>query len=98
MSKLLRAIRVLIREIRRRKVTGVVVAYTVFAGGTIQLADIVAPRMDLPENTVSVLILLALVGLPVVALLAWLYDVVPDTGIPAAVTTPTAEAEERPPL
>lgn len=97
MSKLLRAIRVLIREIRRRKVTGVVVAYTVFAGGTIQLADIVAPRMDLPENTVSVLILLALVGLPVVALLAWLYDVVPDPGIPVAVTTPTAEADEGPP-
>jgi predicted ATPase/Tfp pilus assembly protein PilF len=82
MSKLLNRIRTLTQEFRRRKVTGVLVAYVVFGAGFIQLADILAnqPDMNLPENTVTIVLYLALAGLPLAALLAWLYDLVPDRG------------------
>jgi len=68
----------LLKELKRRKVVGALVAYTIAAAGVVQLADVVAPRMNLPESTVSVVILLSLLGLPLVTVLAWVYDVVPD--------------------
>ena len=87
-------------ELKRRRVVGAVVAYTIAAAGVMQVADVVAPRLNLPANTVSIVILLALVGLPVVAALAWVYDVVPDARrahdsarvpVPAAGGVSTAE-------
>jgi len=97
MSKLLHRLAVLFQELKRRKVVSVVVAYAIAAAGVMQVADVVAPRMNMPDNAVSLVILLALVGLPVVAALAWLYDVVPDPGgrrsaAPAEPAAPRAVA------
>jgi predicted ATPase/Tfp pilus assembly protein PilF len=90
-------LRLLFRELKRRKVITVVVAYAVAAVAAIQIVDIVAPRMSMPGNTVSLVILMALAGLPVAAILAWLYDLVPDAvarryGVPAA--EPPGDATE----
>jgi serine/threonine-protein kinase len=95
MSKLLHRLADLARELRRRKVVSAVLAYALAAAGVVQIADVVAPRMNIPERTVSVVILLALVGLPVVAALAWLYDIVPDgrTRGGAALADPAARLE-----
>ncbi|HSK19562.1 MAG TPA: tetratricopeptide repeat protein, partial [Longimicrobiales bacterium] len=99
-STLLHRVTGFVHELRRRKVLGVLAVYVVAAAGVIQLADVVTPSMDLPQNTVSVVILLALAGLPVAAVLAWLYDLVPDAGGPrrrAAGSRTSREVPEREP-
>ena len=101
MSKLFHRLATLFRELRRRKVVSAVVAYAIAAAGVMQVADVVAPRLNLPDNTVSFVILLALVGLPVIAALAWLFDVVPDarsrsgstSGEPLSGTAPPARLD-----
>ncbi|HSJ31474.1 MAG TPA: tetratricopeptide repeat protein, partial [Longimicrobiales bacterium] len=85
-----------LQELKRRKVIGVLAVYVVAAAGVIQLADVVTPSMDLPQNTVSVVILLALAGLPVAAVLAWLYDLVPDAGGPRRRAARFRTTPERP--
>jgi predicted ATPase/Tfp pilus assembly protein PilF len=86
MSKFLNRIPAFVRELRRRKVTGVIIAYVVFAAGMIQLTDAVVPGMNMPEYTLTVVIILAIAGLPLAAGLAWLYEVVPDAGAAALPT------------
>ncbi|HEX6559749.1 MAG TPA: hypothetical protein VF021_09815, partial [Longimicrobiales bacterium] len=89
MAKLLPRAVAFLRELKRRKVITVLVAYVVAAAGVLQVADLVAPRLNLPENTVKLVILLALVGVPIVIMLAWLFDIVPDSG-------PAADGGDRP--
>ena len=86
---------VLLQELKRRKVWRSLLAYGVAAAGVVQVADVVAPRLGLPESTVSLVILLSLVGLPIVAVLAWVYDVVPEGSrrrVPAAGAEPGSPA------
>ena len=72
-------------EARRRKVIGAVVAYAIASAGVMQVADVVAPRMNLPDATVTIIILVAMSGLPIVAVLAWFYDIVPETSTAAII-------------
>ena len=73
-------------ELKRRKVVRVTIAYIVAAGGTIQLADVVAPRLGFPDGTMRAIIVLAIIGLPIAVALAWLFDV--------SVEAPTDPAED----
>ena len=61
-------------ELRRRGVLGAVVAWGVASAGALQLADIVVHNLDLPGWTVRALIWVAALGLPVVAVISWFYD------------------------
>jgi hypothetical protein len=61
-------------ELRRRGVLGAVVAWGVAAAGALQLADIVVHNLDLPPWTIKALIWTAALGLPVVAVISWFYD------------------------
>lgn len=64
-----------IEQLRRRKVFRTVVAYLLLAAGTVELADIVVPRLGLPDWTVSFVVWLAVLGLPVAIWLGWAFDV-----------------------
>ena len=61
-------------ELRRRGVLGAVVAWGVASAGALQLADIVVHNLDLPGWTVRALIWVAALGLPIVAVISWFYD------------------------
>lgn len=64
-----------LREARRRKLHTTAVAYLALAAGGIQLSSSVAPALGLPEWTTSFVIVLFAVGLPVVLVLGWIYDI-----------------------
>jgi TolB-like protein/Flp pilus assembly protein TadD len=78
------------RELQRRKVYRVAVAYGVVAGGVIQLASAVFPAWELPSWALRLVVVLLLAGFPIALVLAWAFDVTP-AGIQA-----TEEAAPRP--
>jgi TolB-like protein len=77
-------IRRFFHEARRRKVIGAVVAYAIAAAGVMQAADVVAPRMSLPDATVTIIIFIGIIALPFVAVISWFYNVVPEAPALAA--------------
>ena len=78
------------KELERRKVYRVAVAYAVVAGGVIQLASAVFPAWELPSWALRLVVVLLLAGFPIALILAWAFDVTP-AGIQA-----TEEATPRP--
>lgn len=62
------------QELSRRRVVRVLVAYVIGVFGALQGLDIMVTRLDLPAVWMRWLVLLALAGLPVAAVLSWVYD------------------------
>jgi TolB-like protein len=69
--------RALIDELKRRRVFRVVAAYAVVAWIMTQVTATVAPALHLPAWTLTLVVVLAILGFPVAAVLAWAYDVTP---------------------
>ena len=69
----------LLTEVRRRRVGRVAATYAVTAWLLVEVADTVFPRLQLPDWTVTALVVAALIGFPIAVTLAWSFDVVPDT-------------------
>ena len=61
-------------ELQRRKVVKVGIAYLVAAWLLIQVGATVAPQLNLPDWVPRLITLLALLGLPITLVLAWLLD------------------------
>jgi hypothetical protein len=61
-------------EISRRHVVRVVVAYAVAVFGALQGADIIVTRLELPPRWMVWLVIACLAGLPLTAVLSWVYD------------------------
>jgi TolB-like protein len=68
----------LISELRRRKVFRVAAAYAVVGWGLIEISDTLFPNLGLPSWTVTLVIALVALGLPVALVLAWAYELTPD--------------------
>lgn len=85
--------RSLLEELKRRHVWRVAVAYAVAAWLLVQIATQVFPFFDIPNWVVRVVVLLLVLGFPVVAALAWVYEVTPE-GIRR--TEPAGSPEARP--
>jgi hypothetical protein len=69
-----RRLRLLIGEISRRGVFKIVVAYAVVAWGASLAATDLLPAFGAPEWTVRAFIICAWLGLPIAAVLAWLFE------------------------
>lgn len=69
-------------ELRRRKVTRAVIAYGFSAFAIIEAVELAAPRVGLPDEVVTWLVWLAVIGLPVVAAGSWFFDMTPDLSGP----------------
>ena len=67
-----------LQELKRRKVIKVVAMYAATAFIIIEAADIVLPRLGLPDWTVTFLIVLIIVGFPLTVILSWIFDVTPE--------------------
>ena len=91
----LKRIGLLAAEIKRRGVFKAVAAYAVVAWGASLAATDLLPAFGAPDWTVRAFIICAALGLPVVVVLAWLYEIT-TRGIvrdPGAQITPTAGGE-----
>jgi len=95
-------------ELKRRRVFRVTAVYVVLAAGSLELLDVLIPETRLPEWTTALLLSLAVVGLPVVIVLAWTFDVTRegvvrtgseegrDQGDPTSGTQPASHATQAP--
>jgi serine/threonine-protein kinase len=79
-------------ELKRRHVFRVAAVYGATAFVIIQAADVVFPRIPLPEWTVSLVVWLSLLGFPVALVLAWAYERTPE-GVRATDRAATGELE-----
>jgi serine/threonine protein kinase len=62
-------------ELRRRHVFNVAVFYVLVTGTLLGIASDTLDELPLPENTMSILVALALGGFPVILVLSWMFDV-----------------------
>lgn len=62
------------RELRSRSVIRALVAYTVAAWILLQVADVTFDRLPIPDNSMTILITLVIIGFPVAGILAWAYE------------------------
>ena len=64
-----------IGELRRRHVFNVAVFYALITGTFLGVASDTLESLPLPDNTMDILVALALGGFPVILVLAWMFDV-----------------------
>lgn len=65
-------------ELKRRKVFRVAALYGVVSFGVLQAADIMLPRLGVPDWTVTFMVALVILAFPVALILAWAFEVTPD--------------------
>jgi TolB-like protein/tetratricopeptide (TPR) repeat protein len=81
-------------ELKRRKVFRVAAVYAATGFVVVEAADIMLPRLGVPEWAVSLVVVLVVLGLPVALVLAWALELTPD-GV--RVATPATDPAEPPP-
>lgn len=67
-----------IQELRRRHVPQTAAIYLVAAWAAIEFADVVVPNLNGPQWVVTAVIVAALVGLPVMLVVAWVFEWGPE--------------------
>ena len=65
----------LINELQHRRVFRSVAVYAVVAWIAVEAADVIFPALGVPGAALTWLIVIALAGFPIIAVLAWIYDV-----------------------
>lgn len=66
------------QELKRRGVPRVMAMYAATAFIVIEASDIIFPRFGLPDWTVTLMIILLIVGFPVAFALSWIFDITPQ--------------------
>ena len=66
------------RELRRRKVIRVALVYLIVAWALVEVASVVFPELLLPDWTVRLVIVLAIIGFPIALVMAWALELTPD--------------------
>ena len=70
-----------LQELKRRKVIHVITVYAASAFVILDLVDILAPSLRLPDWTLNLVLLILCVGFVVAIILSWIYDIQPEGGI-----------------
>lgn len=65
-------------ELKRRKVVRVGIVYLAVVWAAVQVTDVFVPALGLPPVMVTIVAVLAIVGLPVALAMAWAFDVTPE--------------------
>ncbi|MEX2132359.1 MAG: hypothetical protein WD772_12835 [Pseudohongiellaceae bacterium] len=68
----------LYQELKRRKVIRVATVYAVVAWVLIQVASTVFPALQMPDWTLTFVIVIFIFGFPIAVLLSWAYQVTPE--------------------
>jgi TolB-like protein/Tfp pilus assembly protein PilF len=80
-----------LQELKRRRVVRVALVYGAVAFVLLQLADILAPALHLPGWSLTLVVLLLALGLPVALVLAWAFELTPD-GVRRTAAAPAVGA------
>lgn len=75
-------------ELRRRRVIRVAVLYVITGWVVIEVASTVLPRLNLPDWSVTLVIVLVALGLPIALIMGWVFDIAPDGLKRTAAATP----------
>jgi DNA-binding winged helix-turn-helix (wHTH) protein len=79
----------LLREFRERKVCRAMLVYSIVVWLVLQVEEIVRPALNLPEWVDSLVVVLGILGFPIAATLAWIFDLTPN-GLVREVRVPAA--------
>lgn len=66
------------RELKRRRVLRVAGVYIVAGLAVVEGADLILPRLALPDWTVTLVVALVLLGFPLAVGVAWAFDITPE--------------------
>ena len=66
------------KELRRRQVIKVGLAYLVAAWLVLQLADVIFPALQVPDWSIPLVLGLLIVGFPLALALSWVFDITPS--------------------
>ena len=67
----------LFAELKRRHVFKVAAIYGIVSFGVLQAADLMLPRLGLPDWTVTFMVAIVVLAFPVVLIIAWAFEVTP---------------------
>lgn len=84
--------RAFFRQLQKRRVIKVGIAYLIVAWVALQLADVIFPAMQLPEWSTSLVLGLLIVGFPLALVLSWVFDITPGGIHRAEQSTQTDDA------
>jgi len=84
------------QELKRRKVTRVITVYAAASFVILQLVEILAPSLRLPEWTMNLILVLLVVGFIIAVILSWIYDIHPEEGIVKTEPVDKVKEEEKP--
>ena len=84
------------QDLKRRNVVRVITVYAAAAFVILELTDIVAPSLGLPDWTLNFIIILLCVGFIIAVILSWIYDVHPEGGIVKTEPAEKVKAEDVP--
>lgn len=87
----------LVAELRRRRVFRVIVLYAVAGWIVIEVASTILPGLNLPDWTITLVIVLVALGFIVAIMLAWAFDIGPGGIERTSADTPAAPAESQAP-
>ncbi len=79
----------LLTELKRRSVLRVAAAWLVFAWITLQIVEVVAPILLLPDWVPRLVLILLAIGFVIALVLSWIYEVTPE-GIERTASVPVA--------
>lgn len=79
-------------DLKRRRVFRVAAVYGITAFAVLQAADLVFPRLGLPEWTVTLVVALTLLFFPIAIVIAWAFEVTPQ-GVRRTESAPSQELE-----
>jgi len=65
-------------ELKRRKVVRVIIAYAAAAFVLLELVDIIAEPLGLPDRTLKFVLILLCTGFVLTIILSWIYDITPE--------------------
>lgn len=85
-------IQAFLAELKRRHVFRVTLVYGGTAFVVVEVADLVFPRLGLPEWTVTLVVALLLLGFPIALVLAWAFELTP-AGVKRTGPAATGELE-----
>ncbi|MDT8449171.1 MAG: hypothetical protein RQ847_03260 [Wenzhouxiangellaceae bacterium] len=80
-------------ELKRRKVFRVAVVYAATAFAVLQAADIMLPRVGVPDWVMNLVVVLTVLGFPIALVLAWALELKPDGGVQRTEAAETEPGE-----
>jgi TolB-like protein len=87
----------LLNELKRRNVVRVAVVYAATAFVVLQAAELMLPRLGVPDWTLTLILLLLLLGFPIALVMAWALELTPE-GIRRSQPLPHDEPAPAPAL